>query len=116
MPKLTRVYKLTRLDLTTYGGYQYVQGVRATFPGTGELCGPGWSHAYTSPQLALLLNPLHAAYTPCRLWAADGVIGATDRGLKVGCSALTLRREIAVPEIAIEERVRFGVGCAGAGS
>jgi len=108
----TRVYKLTKPDLTTYNGFQYVPGQTYTFPGTGELCGPGWSHAYTSPQLALLLNPIHGNYTPCRLWEAEGVVGATDLGLKIGCSTLTLRREITVPEVTTEQRVTFAISCA----
>src|SRR3990167_450798 len=112
MPTLTRVYKLTRPDLTTYNSFQYVQGTRYTFPGTGPLCSPGWSHVYTSPQLAVLLNAIHANFPASRLWAADGVVGATDHGLKLGCSALTLRREIPVPVITTEQRVMFALWCA----
>src|SRR3972149_4809780 len=107
MTILPRVYKLTRPDLTTYNGFQYVVGTRYTFPGTGALCGPGWSHCYTSPQLAVLLNQIHANFLAYRLWAADGVVGTTDHGLKLGCSVLTLVRDIPVPVITTEQRVTF---------
>jgi hypothetical protein len=112
MSDTQRVYKLTNEDLTSYGGFQYEVGRHYTFPGTGPLCGCGWSHCYTSPQLALLLNPIHAAFRRPRLWAADGLVGATDCGLKVGCSELTLVREIPVPEVTPEQRVSFALTCA----
>lgn len=109
---MTTVYKLTKPDLTTYGGFRYEPGQRYLFPGTGELCGPGYSHAYTSAPLALLLNPIHAHYVPCRLWRADGEIAKTDHGLKVGCRSLCLVAEIAVPDIPLDARVTFGIWCA----
>src|SRR3990167_1669459 len=108
----TRVYKLTRPDLTTYQGFQYVVDRCFTFPGSGPLCSAGWSHAYLSPQLAVLLNPIHGQNEPARLWAADGIVGATDCALKGGCSQITLRHEIFVPAITIEQRVGFGIRCA----
>ena len=109
---MTTVYKLTRPDLTTHAGYQWALGERRTFPGTGSLCARGWAHAYTSPALALFLNSVHAQYVPCRLFEGEGRIGATDHGLKVGCSELMLTRELPVPEVTSEQRVTFATHCA----
>lgn len=109
---MTRIYKLTRPDQTTYGGFRYEVGRTYTFPGTGPLCSAGWSHAYTSPQLAVLLNPIHADYRPFTLWTADGEVGATDHGLKVGCSRLTILHEIPVPTVPVEQCVTFALYCA----
>ena len=109
---MTTVYKLTRPDLTTHAGYQWALGERRTFPGTGSLCARGWAHAYTSPALALFLNSVHAQYVPCRLFEGEGRIGATDHGLKVGCSELMLTRELPVPEVTSEQRVTFETHCA----
>ena len=110
--RMKRVYKLTRSDLTTHNDFRWEPGQIYTFPGTGALCTGGWAHAYTSAALALLLNPIHAKYAPARLWEARGVVGQTDRGLKVGCSSLTLVREIAVPEVTPEQRVMCALWCA----
>lgn len=79
---MTTVYKLTDPDMRTYGGYQWVLGKTCTFPGTGELCGPGWAHAYTHPLLAVLLNPLHAGLIRYRLFEALNQLVCPDcRGL-----------------------------------
>ena len=112
MPTRATIFKITRQDLTTHNGYLWVPGERRAFPGTGELCGPGWCHAYTHPGLALLLNPVHANYSPCRLWQGTGIIGRTDRGLKVGLSECTLLQELEIPLVTIEQRVIFGLLCA----
>ena len=54
MAEATRetVYKLTRADLTTHNGYQWVVGEERQFPGNGELCTAAYAHAYRSPALA----------------------------------------------------------------
>ena len=112
MAKSTTIYKITRPNLTTYQGFRYEIGQTYRFSGNGDLCGPGWSHAYVSPQLAVLLNPIHANYSPFRLWKGKGMIGARDGQLKVGCSVITLQNEIIVPEIPMEARVTFALHCA----
>ena len=109
---MSTVYKLTDSDLKTYEGYQWALGETRTFTGTGELCGPGWAHAYTHPLLAVLLNPIHANFSTYRLFEAEGVIGQTDHGLKVGCSTLTLTKEIRVPAVTTEQRIQFAIFCA----
>lgn len=106
------LYKLTDEKGQTYNNTQWGPGVTHTASGVGELCGSGWLHAYTSPLLAVLLNSIHAAFDNPRLWEADGEVGATDNGLKVGCTRLTTVREIPLPEITTEQRVRFGILCA----
>lgn len=108
---MTTVYKLTRQNLTTYNDYQWVVGETRTFPGTGELCGSGWAHAYTSPALALLRNPADANYNPFRLWECEGNIGKR-QAMKVGCTSLTLLREIVVPEVTTEQHIMFSLYCA----
>jgi len=68
-------------------------------------------HAYTSPLLAVLLNPLHADFKAPRLFEAEGEVEKTDRGLKIGCRELKCIREIALPIITEEQRVRFAILC-----
>lgn len=106
------LYKLTDKDCCTYNGTRWGVNVTHEVTGEGELCGPGWIHAYTDPLLAVLLNPIHADFTNQRLWEAEGEIGKDDCGLKVGCKKLTTIREIPLPEISTEQKFRFAILCA----
>ena len=54
-------YKLTTQDLTTYNYTKWVLNEWKETSGTGKLCTEGWLHCYTSPLLAILLNPIHAS-------------------------------------------------------
>ena len=107
------VYKLTDQNLQTYGSYQWEPGVARETDGNGGLCGPGWLHYYHDPLLAVLLNPIHADIANPILWEAeaDG-LHRDDRGLKGGCTRLTLIRQVDLPQITTEHRVRFGILCA----
>ena len=109
---MTTLYKLTDRDGNTRGATAWLPiGTTHGTDGAGELCGPGWLHAYTSPLLAVLLNPLHANIPTPRLFEAEGGVEKTDRGLKVGCRELKCIREIALPIITEEQRVRFAILC-----
>jgi len=109
---MTMLYKLTDQNGQTYGETQWGPGVTHTAPGTGELCTNGWIHAYTDPLLAVFLNPIHANFQSPRLWECEGEVGADDHGLKVGCISLTTLRELPLPEVALDQRVRFAILCA----
>ena len=109
---MNKLYKLTdscgkTLDDTLWG-----PGVSHSGTGEGELCGPGWIHAYEHPLIAVLLNPIHANYDSPRLWEAAGVVGLRDGQIKCGCKTLTTVREIPLPKITMEMRVRFAILCA----
>ena len=107
------VYKLTDQNLQTHGGYQWEPGVARETDGEGNLCGPGWLHYYHDPLLAVLLNPIHADIEGPILWEAEAEgLHRDDRGLKGGCTRLTLLRRIELPQITTEQRVRFGILCA----
>ena len=107
------VYKLTKQNLQTYGSYQWEPGVARETDGEGNLCGPGWLHYYHDPLLAVLLNPIHACITNPILWEADADgLHKDDRGLKGGCTRLTLMRQIELPQSTTEQRIRFGILCA----
>ena len=107
------VYKLTNQNLQTHGGYQWEPGVARETDGRGNLCGPGWLHYYHDPLLSVLLNPIHADIEGPILWEAEAEgLHRDDRGLKGGCTRLTLLRRIELPQITTEQRVRFGILCA----
>ena len=108
-----KLYKLTDQDMRTHGGYQWSLGVWHKTSGWGDLCGPGWLHAYADPLVALFLNPIHTNIPNPRLFEAEGD-GAfrDDNGLKCGVTRLRLTEELPVPTVTIEQRVRFAIGCA----
>ena len=109
---MSKLYKLTDRDGQTWGGTQWGPGVSHSGTGEGELCGPGWIHAYEHPLIAVLLNPIHANFQNPRLWEAEGEIAIRDGQLKCGCKTLTTVREIPLPAITMEMRVRFAILCA----
>lgn len=72
-----------------------------------------WIYAYTDPLLAVLLDPIHADIGPdAVLWEAEGEVGRTDRGLRVGCTTLTTIRQVPLPVVTTAQRVTFGILCA----
>ena len=109
-----KVYKLTSAAVTTHGGYQWAPGEWRESPGTGDLCSNGWLHWYSDPLLGVFLDPIHAAFgATARLWEAEaGGKMLDDRGLKGGSTHLRLVREIPLPVVSMEQRVRFGLYCA----
>ena len=107
--KMSTLYKLTNGDGQTRGGTQWGPGMSHSGTGEGGLCGPGWIHAYEHPLIAVLLNPIHADLKNPRLWEAEGEIAIRDGQLKCGCTTLTTIREIPLPKITTEMRVRFGI-------
>jgi len=107
-----KLYKLTDRHDQTWNRTQWGEGVEHTAPGTGELSGVGWLEAYTDPLLAVLLNPIHADFAAAHLWEAEGDVGKTDHGLKVGCTRLKTIKRLPLPEVTAEQRVRFGILCA----
>ena len=84
-----KLYKLTDENSKTRGDTSWVTGEWREAPCSGELCGPGWLHAYESPLVAVLLNPIHANFKSPHLWLAEGD-GAVlrDGSLKIGVQRL----------------------------
>ena len=109
---MTTIYKLTDQSMQTYNGFQWTMNNTETADGEGDLCGPGFLHAYTDPLLAVLLNPIHAGIENPRLFRAEGTIKKTDHGLKVGCMEMTLTEELPLPVITTTQWIAFGILCA----
>jgi hypothetical protein len=106
-----KLYKLTDSNNQTHGATQWGEGIEHTASGKGQMCGPGWLHAYRDPLLAVLMNSAHADFTNPVLWIADGDVGVDD-GLKVGCTRLKTLSVIELPIITTEQRVTFAILCA----
>lgn len=110
------LYKLTDARDQTSNGCQWAENVTVETSGKGDLCGNGWTHWYTHPLLAVLLNPIHANVdlSTAHLWKGDDGGGEVrhNRGLKVGCTKGTTRRRIELTVITPEQNARFAVACA----
>jgi hypothetical protein len=107
------VYKLTDENNRTYNKTQWGEGVSHETSGEGELCDPGWLHAYTDPRLAIIMNPIHANFQKYNLWEAEGEgKSLDDYGLKIGFTKLTTLKQVPVPEITLEQKVKFAILCA----
>src|SRR5262245_43735323 len=105
-----KAYKLTRQNLTTYGGFQWEIGKTYKTSGEDDLCSGGWLHFYEHPLLAVFHNPIHANYSNPRLFEAKiGQKIKKDCQLKAGTTSLTLLNEIPIPEVTTEQRIRYAI-------
>ena len=107
------VYKLTDQDGRTYNNTQWGENVTHETDGEGPLCTKGWLHFYSSPELAILMNPVHVDFTNPKMWLAkaEGIF-KDDFGRKGGCTKLTTLYEIPVPVITETQKIAFGILCA----
>ncbi len=114
---MVTVYKLTTQDNKTRKGYSnectWGRGVTHSGTGQGDLCSPGYIHAYLSPLLAVFLNPVHADIPNPKLWQCSvSTIAISDKNLKVGAVSLKTQKEIKIPIVTPEQRVIFAILCA----
>jgi hypothetical protein len=109
-----KLYKLTTRNDQTYNKCQWGPDVTVETDGTGDLCGSGFTHWYTHPLLAVLLNPIHGNFDleSAHLWEGEGDIIANDHGLKVGCKKATTLKQIPLPKVTPEQKTRFAILCA----
>jgi len=111
---MTTLYKLTNLHSQTRSATQWGENVTHELPvrDAYQLCSKQVLHAYASPELAVLMDPIHAILLPdAILWEAEGDIVVND-GTKVGCTRLTTLKRIPIPAITLEQRVTFAIKCA----
>ena len=108
-----KLYKLTTQDGLTRKGEdnetKWGDGVERTASGEGDLCGPGWLHAYEDPLVAAFMNPAHANITSPLLWECDGGVGKREGELKCGCTRLKTLRQIPLPQITTDQRVEVAI-------
>lgn len=106
-------YKLTNENMQTYNDTQWVLNEWRETDGAGELCSDGWLHCYNDANLAILLNPIYNSFSNPRLFEIE-VDGEqkSDHGLKFGYTKMRPVKELPVPNITIEQRVRFAILCA----
>jgi len=110
-------YKLTNQDGYTRRGEKgetkWKPGVwQKPLSGRGTLCGPGWYHFYYSPDLSVLLNPIHADIKNPILWKTEcRGKSQDDNGLKIGWTEARVIEQIPLPEWTITQKVAFAILC-----
>jgi hypothetical protein len=108
-----KYYKLTNQGGRTYGGTQWGENVTHRAWGWGrKLCSEDVIHVYDSPYKAVLFNPIHASFREPRLWECRVRKVVANDQLKVGVKQCTTIREIPLPKITTEQRVKFAILCA----
>ena len=103
------VYKLTDKYHMTRGQTQWGENVTHQVKWSGFLCSDGCLHAYRSPELAVLMNPIHGHIQNPVLWRARTPKILADDGTKIGMSELTTIERIPLPMPTEEQRVEFAI-------
>jgi hypothetical protein len=113
----TCYYKLTDKHGCTYGGStQWVPGTVITRGLDGpcvpvEMCSAFAVHAYTSPELGMMLTPLHNSFViEPRCFEVYGEVLASDWD-KVAAPAFVCGPEVQLPNVTMEMRVKFAIYC-----
>jgi len=105
-------YKLMNQDFTTHKGFKWEIGKKETIDIRGnELCSDQVFHAYKSPELAVIFNPIHAEYKNPLLVKIECDIVADD-GLKIGSKWQTPLELVTLPNITQREKIVFAILCA----
>ena len=111
---MTTYYKITTQEGKTKNNTQW--GENVTHEATGDikqdLCSDAWTHAYTHPLLAVLMNPVHANIENPILWEGKGEGEAKFEPFKCGFRKFTTLRQIPLPEVTDVQRIAFGILCA----
>lgn len=115
------VYKITDQHGKSFGGMQWGNGVSHTSPGKiyghdGEvliseppISTKHWLHAYTSPILAILLNPVHGRVQYPKLWVCSAITGVKSVDEQVGCTWLKTEYVTHLPIIGTINRARWAI-------
>lgn len=107
---MAKLIKLTDAMHRTRNMTQWGPGITHSGTGNGQLCGPGWIHAYEcSPTVALFLNPIHAKFNPPVVWEAEGKVSLREGKLKCGCESLTTVRILHVRKPTNIQRIAFAI-------
>jgi hypothetical protein len=81
-----------------------------------RLCTQDVIHAYEDPRVAVIMMPVHVCFDRPKLWEAEGDVVARDGQLKVGVKSLTTIKEIPLPKITDEQKIRIAIFCVLEGS
>ena len=108
-------YKLLSQEMTSRNNTKWEIGkaieISKEFSGN-ELCSNQLLHCYASPEIAVFMNPVHANISEPRLFRIHCSKILADDGTKQGCKKQTLLKELPLPEISVEQRIKIAILCA----
>ena len=108
-------YKLLSQEMTSRNNTKWETGkaieISKEFSGN-ELCSNQLLHCYASPEIAVFMNPAHANISEPRLFRIRCSKILADDGTKQGCKKQTLLKELPLPEISVEQRIKIAILCA----
>jgi hypothetical protein len=108
-----KYYKLTDQNNRTTNHTQWGEGVTQKAVGKGQqLCSADVIHVYDHPLKAAIFNPIHADIKNPRLWEVRVKRVVANDNTKVGVKSCTTIKQIPLPEITTNQRVRFAIYCA----
>ena len=111
-------YKLTDADGYTRQGKKgetyWEHGTSRETDGSGNLGSAGWTHVYTDPLLAVLLDPIHSDYGDKSKLIEVIVSGEhkNSHGLNEGWTVVKYSRRKNKPAVTITHRITFAILCA----
>jgi hypothetical protein len=106
------VYKFTDQNMRTYDGFAWSLGrARKASGNVKYLCTDSWLHAYPDKLTASFMWAAHVHDDYTRFFEAEagGEILRDKQGLKLGCTRLTLIRELNLPAISLNVRRRVAI-------
>lgn len=106
------VYKLTDQNFKSENNTLWGEDVTHEVSVFTRLCSNGCIHAYRSPALAVMMNPIHADIKKPVLWVASTPKIMADDGVKIGCNRLTTIQRIVLPAATKAQRAEFAIRCA----
>ena len=105
-------YKLTDQNNQTYNGFQWTPGKWEFITETGNnLCSDSVFHFYDTPELAVVLNPIHADISNPKLWVMEIDGQVNHDGLKGGTKQARIVKSIPLPEITLNQKIYFAILC-----
>ena len=108
-----KYYKLTNQDMKTTNDTTWGENVTHKAYGKGnELCSGDVIHVYDHPLKAAMFNPIHASIDNPILWECRVRKVVANDQLKVGVKQCTTIKQISLPEITTNQRIRFAIYCA----
>ena len=106
-----KLYKLTDEHGNTRNNMHWEIGTVHEVSGVPMLCSDTVIHAYTSPLLAVFMNPAQGAFSNPVAFEAEGDV-LVSGGTKVGVQKLTITGTCELPKVSQTQCVAFGILCA----
>ena len=106
-------YKLTLSDKTTYKRTQWGENItHSAEKGKMEFCSWTAIHFYEDPLVAVFCNPIHGNFKKPLLWEGIAYGYCKSDGVKSVCKRFTTVKQIPLPIITTEQRIKIAIRCA----